>query len=80
MDYKFRKISGSMDIAKLSVSGIGLRSHTSVAIAMFKSLADSGINVLMINTSELRVNVVVDGKQGQKGLDCLQSTFAASLL
>jgi aspartate kinase len=80
MDYKFRKISGSMDIAKLSVSGIGLRSHTSVAIAMFKSLADSGINVLMINTSELRVNVVVDGKQGQKGLECLQSTFAASLL
>jgi aspartate kinase len=47
---------------------------------MFKSLADSGINVLMINTSELRVNVVVDGKQGQKGLQCLQSTFAASLL
>jgi len=80
MDYRFRKISGSMDIAKLSVSGIGLRSHTSVAIAMFKSLAESGINVLMINTSELRVNVVVDGKQGQKGLECLQRTFAASLL
>jgi len=80
MDYKFRKISGSMDIAKLSVSGIGLRSHTSVAIAMFKSLADSGINVLMINTSELRVNVVIDGKQGDLGLACLQKTFAASLL
>ena len=80
MDYKFRKISGSTEIAKLSVSGIGLRSHTSVAIAMFKSLAESGINVLMINTSELRVNVVIDGKQGQKGLECLQKTFEASLL
>ena len=80
MDYKFRKISGSTEIAKLSVSGIGLRSHTSVAIAMFKSLADSGINVLMINTSELRVNVVIDGKQGQLGLECLQRTFEASLL
>lgn len=80
MDYKFRKISGSMDIAKLSVSGIGLRSHTSVAIAMFKSLADSGINVLMINTSELRVNVVIDGKQGDLGLACLQKTFVDSLL
>jgi aspartate kinase len=80
MDYKFRKISGSMDIAKLSVSGIGLRSHTSVAIAMFKSLAEAGINVLMINTSELRVNVVIDGKQGKKGLESLQSTFEASLL
>jgi len=80
MDYKFRKISGSTEIAKLSVSGIGLRSHTSVAIAMFKSLADYGINVLMINTSELRVNVVIDGKQGQQGLECLQKTFEASLL
>ena len=80
MDYKFRKISGSTEIAKLSVSGIGLRSHTSVAIAMFKSLANSGINVLMINTSELRVNVVIDGKQGQQGLECLQKTFEASLL
>jgi len=80
MDYKFRKISGSTEIAKLSVSGIGLRSHTSVAIAMFMSLADSGINVLMINTSELRVNVVIDGKQGQQGLECLQKTFESSLL
>jgi aspartate kinase len=80
MDYKFRKISGSMDIAKLSVSGIGLRSHTSVAIAMFKSLAESNINVLMINTSELRVNVVIDGKHGQKGLECLQKTFESSML
>jgi len=80
MDYKFRKISGSKEIAKLSVSGIGLRSHTSVAIAMFKAFAEAGINVLMINTSELRVNVVVEGKQGERGLACLQRTFEASLL
>ncbi|MEQ1830601.1 MAG: aspartate kinase [Pirellula sp.] len=80
MDYQFRKIGGSKEIAKLSVSGIGLRSHTSVAIAMFRSLADSGINVLMINTSELRVNVVIDGKHGQKGLATLQKTFEAALL
>jgi len=80
MDYKFRRISGSTEIAKLSVSGIGLRSHTSVAIAMFKALADAGINVLMINTSELLVNVVIDGTHGQQGLACLQKTFEASLL
>lgn len=79
-EYKFRKISGSTEIAKLSVSGIGLRSHTSVAIAMFKALADNNINVLMINTSELRVNVVVEGAHGAKGLACLQETFAASLV
>jgi aspartate kinase len=78
--YQFRKIGGSTDIAKLSVSGIGLRSHTSVAIAMFKALADEDINVLMINTSELRVNVVIDGKDGERGLAALQRTFAGSLV
>lgn len=80
MNYNFRKIGGSIDIAKLSVSGIGLRSHTSVAIAMFKALAEENINVLMINTSELRVNVVIDGKDGERGLACLQKTFEASLI
>ena len=80
MNYQFRKIGGSMDIAKLSVSGIGLRSHTSVAIAMFRALAEENINVLMINTSELRVNVVIDGKDGERGLACLQRTFEASLI
>ncbi len=78
--YQFRKIGGSTDIAKLSVSGIGLRSHTSVAIAMFKALADENINVLMINTSELRVNVVIDGKDGERGLAALHKTFEGSLL
>lgn len=80
MKYKFRKVGGSKDIAKLSVCGIGLRSHTGVAIRMFKALAEANINVLMINTSELRVNVVVDGKDGQRGLEVLRSAFADSLI
>ncbi len=77
---KFRKVGGSKDIAKLSVSGIGLRSHTSVGIGMFEALAAANINVLMINTSELRVNVVVAGKDGERGLKALQTKFADSLL
>ncbi len=68
--------SSSPDVAKLSVSGIGLRSHTGVAIRMFKSLADAGINVNMINTSEVRVNIVVDGSQGDLALVCLNQAFA----
>jgi len=80
LDYKFRKISGSKDIAKLSVSGIGLRSHTSVGIGMFQALAAAKINVLMINTSELRVNVVVDGRDGERGLAALQEKFFEALL
>lgn len=79
-DYQCRKTTGSKGIAKLSVSGIGLRSHTSVAIAMFKALADNGINVLMINTSELRVNVIVEEKLAAKGLEALQKTFKESLV
>ncbi len=47
---------------------------------MFQALAQAGINVLMINTSELRVNVVVEGKDGQRGLECLRQAFADSLL
>jgi aspartate kinase len=77
---QFRKIGNSSNISKLSVSGIGLRSHTSVAIAMFKALADENINVLMINTSELRVNVVIEGKDGERGLKALQKTFEGSLV
>ena len=63
-------------VAKLSVSGIGMRSHTGVAIRMFRALSEAGINLDMINTSEVRVNVVVDGAAGQKALKCLQEAFA----
>src|SRR6185312_5081277 len=69
-------VSNSSRVAKLSVSGIGMRSHTGVAIRMFRALAEAGINVEMINTSEVRVNVVVDGNKGQAGLTCLQAAFA----
>ena len=69
-------VTSSPRVAKLSVSGIGMRSHTGVAIRMFRSLAEAGINVEMINTSEVRVNVVVDGDKGQQGLACLQKAFA----
>ena len=60
----------------MSVSGIGLRSHTSVAIRMFKALAQAGINVEMINTSEVRVNVVVDGAKGKQALESLENASA----
>jgi aspartate kinase len=74
--FKCQEVSSSPDIAKLAVSGIGLRSHTGVAMRMFRSLAEAGINIAMINTSEVRVNVVVDGKLGDKGLASLQKAFA----
>jgi len=69
-------VTSSPSIAKLSVSGVGLRSHTSVAVRMFRALAAASINVEMISTSEVRVNVVVDGRHGGKGLGQLQRAFA----
>jgi len=63
-------------IAILSVFGIGIRTHTGVGVRMFQALGGAGINVEMINTSEVRVNVVVDGKQGATGLDALKEAFA----
>jgi aspartate kinase len=67
--------TSSPEVAKLSVSGIGMRSHTSVAQRTFQSLADNGINVDMISTSEVRMNVVVDGQHGHKALEVLQKEF-----
>jgi aspartate kinase len=77
--YSFRRIVSNDNIAKLSVSGIGLRSHTSVAIGMFDALAQANINVQMISTSELRVNVVVSAKDAAKGLAALQEKFKDNL-
>jgi aspartate kinase len=73
---RYQTVTSSPHIAKLSVSGVGLRSHTGVAIRMFRALAEAGINVEMINTSEVRVNVVVDGQQGQAARQRLQEAFA----
>jgi len=72
-------VTSSPRIAKLSVSGIGMRSHADVAIRMFRALAEAGINVEMINTSEMRVNAVVDGAHGARGLACLEEALADAI-
>jgi len=62
-------------IAKLSVLGVGMRTHTGVAARMFAALADGGINIALINTSEVRINVATDHDRGQEGLEYLRKTF-----
>jgi aspartate kinase len=69
-------VSSCPAVAKLSVCGVGLRSHTGVAIRLFEALAEAGVNVALINTSEVHVNVVVDGADGAKALGCLKAAFA----
>jgi aspartate kinase len=73
-----RDVTSAAKVAKISVLGIGIRSNTSVAIRMFQSLSEAGINVDMMSTSEVRLNVVVEGTKGKQALDVLQKAFAAA--
>jgi aspartate kinase len=62
-------------VAKLSVMGVGMRSHTGVAAHMFQALAEREIAISMINTSEVRINVVTEVDRGREGLECLRRAF-----
>jgi aspartate kinase len=75
-----RDVQGGTDIAKITVSGIGLRSHTHVATLMFQQLAAASINVEMIGTSELQVNAVIDSSKATVATEGLSDAFAESLL
>jgi aspartate kinase len=74
-----RDVQGVSDIAKITVSGIGLRSHTHVATAMFQQLAAADINVEMISTSELQVNTVIAAGKLAAAMQGLRAAFAEAL-
>ena len=74
-EFAWDRVTSRPSVSKLSVSGIGLRSHTEVALKMFGALARANINVSMINTSEVRVNVVVATDRGADGLHVLETAF-----
>ncbi len=73
------RVKSKREIAKLSVSGIGLRSHTAAAIGLFQTLAENQINLEMINTSEVRVNAIVDSKLGALSVDKLKEKFRRAM-
>lgn len=62
-------------IAKLSVVGIGMRSHTGVAARMFEILAKAGINIQMISTSEIKISVIVDEDRVEEGANLIHTGF-----
>jgi len=70
-----REVSGDTKIAKLSLVGIGMRSHAGVASRMFQTLAKEGINIRMISTSEIKISVVVDEKYLELGVRALHEAF-----
>jgi aspartate kinase len=62
-------------VAKVSAVGVGMRSHSGVAAKMFKALADEGINIDMISTSEIKISCVVQADRGKDALRALHSAF-----
>jgi len=69
------RVAGESDVAILFVHGVGMRTHTGVARTMFGALASRGINIAMINTSEVCVSVVVEAARGEEALACLTQAF-----
>ena len=69
------RVAGESDVAVLFVHGVGMRTHTGVARTMFGALAGRGINIAMINTSEVCVSVVVEAARGDEALECLTQAF-----
>ena len=72
---KARAVEGDTRIAKISVVGVGMRSHAGIASRMFKALADERINIQMISTSEIKISVVVDEKYAELGVRTLHTEF-----
>ncbi|MEI8317808.1 MAG: aspartate kinase [Planctomycetia bacterium] len=62
-------------VAKLSITGVGIRSHAGVADRLFAPLGDAGVNVDLVSTSEVRLNVVVAAEQGKQSLEVLRKAF-----
>ena len=72
---KCREVSGDDRIAKVSVVGMGMRSHAGIAAQMFRTLAEEGINIQMISTSEIKITVVVDEKYMELAVRVLHKAF-----
>ena len=70
-----RKVTGDDAIVKVSIVGVGMRSHAGIASTMFKTLAAEGINIRMIATSEIKISVVVDEKYLELAVRALHSAF-----
>jgi len=73
----FSELLANETIAKLSIVGVGMRSHSGVAAKMFATLAREGINIEMISTSEIKITVVVDSARGEQAARAVHEAFIA---
>jgi len=72
---KAREVQGGDNIAKVSVVGVGMRSHAGIASTAFRTLAEEGINIQMISTSEIKISIVIDEKYMELAVRVLHKAF-----
>ncbi len=75
-DIGAENVSGADNIAKISIVGVGMRNHSGIASTMFHVLANEGINIMMISTSEIKVSCVIEEKYTELAIRALHDAFA----
>jgi aspartate kinase len=71
----FRDVIATEKIGKLSIVGVGMKSHTGVAAKLFETLAREGVNIDMISTSEIKISVVIDLAKGEAAMKAVHAAF-----
>jgi len=74
-EVRFGNVIATEKIAKLSIVGVGMKSHTGVAGKMFDTLAREGVNIDMISTSEIKISVVIDLAKGEQAMKAVHAAF-----
>jgi aspartate kinase len=74
-DIGYADLRGSTDVVKVSVIGVGMRSHAGVAAQMFKALAEKGINIEAISTSEIKISILIDAAYAELAVRTLHSLY-----
>lgn len=69
------EVIGDSDLAKISLVGVGMRSHAGIATTMFEAMSDKGINIQMISTSEIKISVTIDKEYAELAVRTLHKTF-----
>jgi aspartate kinase len=74
-EIRYQRLEGAKDVCKVSVIGIGMRSHAGVAAECFKALASKGINIRAITTSEIKISVLIDAAYTELAVRTLHSVY-----
>ena len=77
-DVGAKGVASQLDVAKVSIVGLGMRTHAGIAARMFEVLASEGINVQMISTSEIKISVVIDAKYAELAVRALHDAFVTA--